>query len=100
MKPRLIVVLASISLAATFSYQAQAQLAQEPPVAESAGEKGGINLNRLRDDPGDPLELMNTDEPVGEDPYSIEDDVEMDEHQPEVYDLYDAGETRRGTDNY
>ena len=99
MKHRLVVVLASVTLASAFSYQVIAQEASDPTVVRETGEKGGINLNRFRDDPGDPLELMNTDEPVGEVTADEREDALRERESP-TYQLYDPEKSDLGPEAY
>lgn len=96
MKHRLIVILASVTLASSFSYQASAQEFDEPEVFSERGEKGGVNLNRFRDDLGDPVGLMDTTE------NDIDEEIGVDTSgdDADTYQLYDPDKSDLGPEAY
>ncbi len=100
MKPRLIVILAGVAVASTLSYESMAQQPVDNPVIQDAGEKGGINLNRFRDDPGEPLNLMNTDDDDYDEISAEEQERRLDERERRIYQRYDQDKTDLGPDVY
>ncbi|UAW99794.1 hypothetical protein KEM63_07475 [Halopseudomonas nanhaiensis] len=100
MKPRLIMICASVALASAFSIDAMAQNSTGDPVVRDAGEKGGVNLNRFRDAPADePLELLNTDDERGS--VSAEErERELSDPDRRTYQRYDPEKSDLGPDAY
>ncbi|SDS18313.1 hypothetical protein SAMN05216421_1055 [Halopseudomonas xinjiangensis] len=100
MKPRLIVILAGVAVASTLSYESMAQQPVDNPVIQDAGEKGGINLNRFRDDPGEPLDLMNTNDDDYDEVSAEDRERELDDRERRTYQRYDAEKTDLGPEAY
>lgn len=99
MKPRLIVVLVGLSVASAFSYESIAQQTGDNPVLRDAAEKGGVDLNRFRDNPDDPLNLLDTDD--GREPVSAEDRRrELDDPERRIYQRYDPEKSDLGPEAY
>lgn len=98
MKPFLTVIFTGMTLASGVIHEANAQTTPDNPVIRGTGEKGGINLNRFRDDPGEPLNLLNTDgsyEDLGDD----DERGELRDHNRQ-YQRYDPDKTDLGPDAY